>query len=696
MEAEAGGPPRRARGKARKGPAGVHDPADPTTTSVNGVGMMAEHEFEVNPVELWNEIRSEPYPDIEDHPDEVEHREMLRELTLPLREVFPEELAVYEEWFVKFFPKSRHYVRKGYDSPFYEVKYKKTGRPVPLYEERLHELLEKHLDYERYGDHLYAHRRKDYEQYFRPEKRLWLGMLAGRRTQVGCLDIDCSPLGGSKKHTDLGWYRFSDKSPVMPAKRCTLSYLRKLKAIYDRFRTFDVWCISSESLGMHAWHRFDRPMPTEDVVRYFEKGIRDLGLDGVEVYPRFGRCLRRPFGADYRTIIPATHERACHIDKVRGGLTCWIEQIQHFVNPGPRPSFDEILKALYVSFVNQLLNWQRYSYNDKRHPIDVQAEFANLQAVMRQAKAGNFDEGQEPLPSPGQLITNPLHPQPKREKAPASASGVSGSVFENVPGRTWPQKVLGLARQGLPASGTLGKVAYEFAKWLLWVEYHGVVDKQPRAVGEIVAWLRRKHNGHSRRMALGDIVEVERQVANAVEQARKINRPESLGLFANIRRKRDAGRYKVTINIGPLLRGEAVEGDESPPSPGQLIMYPLHPTGKVDLDRPLPTDMQALIKAEAGRNKVMRFATRLINHLEAKGGSARVCRDRRQKEGRKDTLVDFLGYKGIGKIDKYVHVLIRDGALRKGRPSSQGNASREYVLTELARKLLKESPSPGS
>jgi hypothetical protein len=118
-------------------------------------------------------------------------------------------------------------------------------------------------------------------------------------------------------------------------KRCTLSYLRKLKAVYDRFPTFDVWCISSESLGMHAWNRFGRPLPTEVVVRHFEKAIRDLGLDGVEVYPRFSRCLRRPFGTDYRTIIPAAHERAHYIDEYRGGLTCWLHQIQHFVNPSP-------------------------------------------------------------------------------------------------------------------------------------------------------------------------------------------------------------------------------------------------------------------------------------------------------------------------------------------------------------------------
>lgn len=657
---------------------------------------MAELDFEINCGDYPEGITSEPYPDIEEHPDEAEHREMLRELTLPLREVFPEELALYEEWFVKFFPRKRHYVRKAYDSCFYEVKNRKTGRPLPLYETRLHELLEKHLDYERYGDCLYAHRRKDYEAYYRPENRLWLGMCAARMTQVGCLDIDCSPLGGSKKDTDLGWYKVSDTSPVMPVKRCTLSYLRKVRAVYDRFPAFDVWCISSESLGMHAWHRFRRPMPTEVVVEHYEKAVRDLGLDGVEVYPRYSRCLRRPFGADYRTIIPATHDRAPSIDKDRGGLTWWVEQIRHFVNPGPRPSFDEILKALYASFVNQLRNWQRWKFNFKRHRINVQAEFANLQAVMRRARAGKFDEEQKTSPSPGQLITNPLPPRPKRETAQASDPRRSGGVLDHVAGRTWPQKVQELARQGLPASGTLGLAAYEIAKWLLWVEYHGLADKESQAAAEIVAWLKRKHNGHSRRMALGDIVEVERQVANAVGQALKIQRPESLALFTSLRSKRAAGRYTLLISIGPILRGEAGAGEGTPSPPGQLIVYPLRPPEDVDLERPLPPALTALIQTEAGRNKVMPFATRLINHLEAKGGRARVRRDRREDRGRKDTLVDFLGYKGIGKIDKYVHVLIRAGVLMKGRPSSQGNASREYVLTEAVRDLLKgRRPSAG-
>jgi hypothetical protein len=79
-----------------------------------------------------------------------------------------------------------------------------------------------------------------------------------------------------------------------------LEHFRTLKTIYDNCPN-RIWCISSRSLGVHAW-ALHPCWPTLPVHAWVKKQLASIGCGKVEVHPMPGRCCRRPFGLDYVTV----------------------------------------------------------------------------------------------------------------------------------------------------------------------------------------------------------------------------------------------------------------------------------------------------------------------------------------------------------------------------------------------------------
>src|SRR5262249_47786930 len=153
------------------------------------------------------------------------------------------------------------------------------------------------------------------------------------KTTLECLDLDNKTPGVSKKERVAGWYQIGEDGPRRPVMRVSAPFLFALKTVHQQFPD-RIWAISSESLGIYAWTKYPRPRDTNLMRRQRLNQLRGLGLPEVEVFPDPSRCLRRPFGADYRTLTP------------NGVLTHWADQLAWFHQPGPAPTFEQILDAI--------------------------------------------------------------------------------------------------------------------------------------------------------------------------------------------------------------------------------------------------------------------------------------------------------------------------------------------------------------
>ena len=128
-----------------------------------------------------------------------------------------------------------------------------------------------------------------------------------------------------------------------------LDHFKSMKRIYDTFPG-RVWCISSLTLGMHAW-KSHRLRPTDEVHTQTKMRLEEIGLGSVEVHPMPGRCFRRPFGRDYLVITPETT------------LTDWPDQTNYYEDDARTPPFDRIVEAMLHRIA---LSIQRYDQADRR------------------------------------------------------------------------------------------------------------------------------------------------------------------------------------------------------------------------------------------------------------------------------------------------------------------------------------------
>ena len=98
----------------------------------------------------------------------------------------------------------------------------------------------------------------------------------------------------------------------------------------------------------------------------------------------------------------------------------------------------------------------------------------------------------------------------------------------------------------------------------------------------------------------------------------------------------------------------------------------------INFDEPLPYQLQDRIKSQAGRNKILPFATHLVNRLN--------CNNGKEYLGRA-TLLKILGYGNPNQLGKYLRILEKTGIIKRGTSYSSG---RNGKLITLEQTVMKE------
>jgi hypothetical protein len=631
-------------------------------------------------------------------------------------EVWAEDFQRYFDRWIRYWPKGKrtgYYRRFSYDAPFYQAKSrKKPGENGHLWGDLLVEQVERHLDQQQWKN------RKEAKQYT-PIKhsQFWLGLNMPKKTTASCIDPDA-------KQYLLGYYRIGDDDPLCPVVHLPLAHFQRLKLIYDHFPG-RVWCISSATLGLHVWLRYARPMDSQKVHKETKAELGRLGLAALEVHPMPGRCLRRPFGQDYATI---TND---------GLLTTWQSQTAFFEFVAETPPFALIARTLLAKVQEQWRLW--LSCGDAQKKADPRAVLAEHQhepeevdrwieggcpakpAASHRILVENNDlprwidagcpprqhhrtiavapenavamtrwidaVGQDanvPLPAllPHKANTAP-EPVALTKKVIYSDSETPEAVgvqrafdLDSLRNGNWVKGLREIAIHGLPAAKSLHSVCYELAKWLYWVELYKQPDCEKVIYRLLSTFVAQKHNGHCQRIIDGQMDSVEQDLKNTVKSAMKLDpayQMESLEIFARLRQKRSQGLYKHVINLAPVLEGDVVTTSSS--SSGLLICVS-------SLATELPKEVQEQIASKAGRNKVMTFATRLINLLHQHRGGCRLHQDK---------LMELLGYKNKNQVTKYVNILIAAKVVKKGNYYKKSKASRLYTLSKDVTTLMNDA-----
>jgi hypothetical protein len=572
-----------------------------------------------------------------------EWEDILGEETQLLSELVPDDLALYKHYFVTYWRKNGYHVKRSYESGFVQPKSRKTGKPLYLF--NIDDALERHLDYPRYAAHYYAHDREKFDKYIKTDEQLfWLGLYGGKRTSVECLDVDNKEPGITKKERIAGWYQLTPNGPKMPVMKVGAAFIQAIKKIHEHYPE-RIWAISSESLGIYAWRKYDHPVTTERMRRHRLRQLKSMGLAEVEVFPNEGRCFRRPFGAHYRTIVHG------------GVLTDWQDQLSYFHQPGPTPSFADILAVLEAAQEQQWTRWKMFTGSS----VDV----ASLKDEWFRAIGKRTQITSTSIP----IITRPTIPI---KPTPSLFD------YDFMRHGRWPIALEELAHKGLPCSGSLGPVVHELAKWLFHIELYYEPEQQRKAkiIKLLKNYVNTKHNGTSSRTTTKEgRAEIASQIERNVELAIKLDpgeRSKSLELFARIRQKRTQRKYATLIYLEGVLQGQEVPTSSSSSRLLSMCM-------RFD---PLPAPMEKAIKKVAGRVQVMAFATKLLNLLHDNKGSLNL--------GRKQ-LADMLGYKDPNRIQKYRQVLIDAGLLRLGSAYSAGAFAKRHSLTREAKQMFEKA-----
>lgn len=614
-------------------------------------------------------------PDAADLPTaQDEWLPVLEEEATPLHALDPPEYALYKRYFIDYFPKRCFHVKRSYTKGFIRPK-KKDGQPLPLYPELLTEALEQHLDPVRWDAYLQAHDperfRRDME--IREAKKTtyyWFALTAPAKTSVECADLDNKI--DSKAKNIVGWYYNRDRQRL-PVVRCPLAFVQKLHRFWTHFPN-RVWCISSETLGIHAWLKKLRP---EAVSTLHDRRRRHLDHAGlayeteVEVHPNPTRCHRRPFGVHYRIITD------------HGVLTDWREQVRYFHGfRGPAPSFDAIVNALGQAVAAQWANWERHGDTRRR----VRPDTAPLKAEWAEVREW-VERGCPESPAPTTAVIaaetgfrTALGKQPKT--TPASPIDIK-TICQD--GR-WVPQVEEWAVEGLPSPDSVSKVVLELAEWLCWVECFGHPDRHAHVSRLLWTFVQNKHNGFVTRLNNGKFKAVRKQIERIVTSVLK---PCDNEVWRGLREKRDSGRYKRVIYLAQFMASKkgippslCPTSSVSTSGTGDAERSVLEGAGRSQLPPSLcptssvsglPQDVMDRIAAKAGRNKVIPFATKLLNLLAEAGGTKRLSQD---------TLLGLLGYPNRNRVCKYKNILIRAGVLAESHYIAHKRC-REYTLLAL-------------
>lgn len=609
----------------------------------------------------------------------------------------PDHFRRYRKRFVFGQPTSPFHIKYEYSGGFFQKKYRKgsrKGKPCVLGGSYGRDVVNKHL-----------------------EGEYWLGMNMPTRTRQSCLDIDAKDyLVAYVERTNRvfppGQHRslsFADEvKTVHPVVLLTLEHLQKIKRIYDHFPD-RIWCISSQTLGLHAWETFSAPVNTLKVHRDTKQQLAQIGMGDLEVHPMKGRCLRRPFGKDYYTI-DARSPRTL--------IQPWQEQLEYFemgygptvefFGPSPQrtPSFQDIVYHLGLMATQQMIllhasapglkttvQWSLSPNNEadtarkmkllglKKKPnmLDCRDfsegwkyQWENILKWMD----GGFEipeERRTTISVEGKQIGRIPNAQNSRELSRHPV--VTDLDISDFRGGQWPKTLEKIARNGLPCENAIQIVIPEMAKWLWWIELFHLSESEREAEIFRLIWIfiHDKNNGHVSRLESGNEKDVQGQIRRAIRRAKDV-RGSSKAEFAITRQKRMTGEYKRVICIAPLLAGE--ECSLSSSSSSSVYLFNV-----ADFET-LPVEITERIKEHCGRAKIDGFALRFASFLFRMGGILEISRK---------TLRNICGTKSDEQAGRYRDILVKADVVRVGRSYEPGKRSKQHTLTPWVMAALRKA-----
>lgn len=480
------------------------------------------------------------------YPLDEEMREILREESAPLQEVFATEFQRYLDLFYKFFPKKSVHIRTFYGGGFACPKRRlKSGDQID--QSCYPDMIARHLDLERWQ---HNHPNARYPECY------WVAMREPRKSSLKAIDFD-------NKENVLGYYRthgLGGRIVHRPLPILTADHMQAVKRIYDAF-PHHIWCISSATLGLHIWEKLARPLPLHQIDAFNRPVLARIGLGNTEIHPMVGRAFRRPFGEDYFIITPD------------GLLDDWRKQLQYFENDARTPPFESIFDAMRQIMSQE---WGRYqsSFESKLRPSSKYPDFTRKYFFYNRwspSLLGDVLDDLDRWAVSGFSIATPqstLLPATTLSKAPSSGgAGIWTCKFNG----DWVQKCREWAIQGLPAEDSMTFVVLHLARWFLHIEFFGQVDRFEKTVKVLEYFCKTKNNGFISRLNQGLVHEVLQHVRRIVTVANKPLDENEAKVFEDIRRKRADGSYKTNYYLEPLILSLIEDTEVSTFSPSVLF-----------------------------------------------------------------------------------------------------------------------------
>ena len=496
-----------------------------------------------------------------------------------------------------------------------------------------------------------------------PEK-FWLAMWPAKKSSLTVLDFD-------NKQFILGWtqpnkYAYGDpgpNNPLLPIIRIPLDRLLELRRLYDEFPNRR-WCISSATLGLHAWENLSRPAAISDIHRAGRPHLKKIGLGTLEIHPMVGRCLRRPFGEDYFTITDGDL------------LSNWTDQLVFFEHP-ITPSFESIYRVLKEKMLGQWATYDHWNNPDPKrkkqvHRIDTNLLREELEAIDKWAAKG-FPASYNAPVSISMTLEGSSCPTGRMTKSSCAVT------LAQVCNAEWVQSCESWAINGLPCEDSLFLVISQLARWLYFIELHHLPESQrlERIKTALVHYCLTKHNSRISRLNGGLEEEVIQHVHRAVDSGIASVDMGFKTHAAVMRQKRERGRYTRVIYLERVL-----EGKDDSNSSSSCWVY-MCPTKKPDFT-PLPnqiinqlldacraTGRAPRIKKTTGQYPIIEKCTAFINAIYQSGGKARVSQETLRK----------YGFTANNQRELLKAIMVKAGIMTKGGYKSQ-TASRLYRLTK--------------
>ena len=500
----------------------------------------------------------------------------------------------------------------------------------------------------------------------------WMGVFGGKYTHHYCADVDNHESNKRGYYDSLGrWVQVADLS---------VKYLKLVKAAYEALARLDrptVIVTSSRSLGLNIWQHTDRPYLGSEVFQrttaYLEERRVNLHLNHLfpdpegkwkklEVFPMYGRAgtsnrlQRLPFGHGSMTLTTGCVIRP------------WQDQLDHFLRPGPTPSFEKVVDHLLALYIEQFRSWRLSG----RHPAE--GELAHHE--QRLGEVAMWTQAGCPAEEPPER--KPSVPVAKEEpRSRPSPKAIPSSPEAQPPG--WislprERRVYYLATHGLPDKRSLNRALYFLAVHLIGLELFGRGDAGQIAQNVLEVWCLTKNNGMSRRLdgvSLGP--DVLRLIAWAIAKASKAVGAED---WRRLREKKYARPLRVRWLV--CGQGPASLYLPCPPDPNTSVIYcvsdsMIRDTASLKINRLPPASLEA-IKRLAGRKprRAVEFSIMFANYIDARGGRATVNRE--------GCMKDFLGYDNPNQWERFKTIGEKAGIYRLSRKGQKSLRSNEYEL----------------